>query len=172
MRAVRRWFLRVLALVALAGVAYGIYTIVSEGLDDGATGSPVEPALEALAESQATLGERLERLRPGREAPRLLPAIRAAQRDQEKAVAALRRAQARKRDIPDEEQHEDALGAEFDYLDALGSSTRNRRSGLLKTVGERAQTAKDAFTELPGSHGVEDGIRGTQSFIAWARARR
>ena len=66
----------------------------------------------------------------------------------------------------------DALGAEFDYLDAIGSVTRTPRSGLLKTIGNRAQAAKDAFTDLPDSQDVEDGIRGTQAFIAWARARR
>ena len=54
----------------------------------------------------------------------------------------------------------------------MGSVARNRHSALLKQVGDRAQTAKDAFIRLPDSQGVEDGIRGTQAFIAWARARR
>ncbi len=175
MRALRRWFLRVLALAALLGVAYGVVRIVDEGTkDDGAGGAKtaLEPALKAQAKSQAALADRLERLRPGREAPRLLPAIRAASRDQAKAVKAVRRRQARKQDIPHENELEAALGAEFDYLDALGSVARNPRSGLLKKVGDRAQAAKDAFADLPDSQDVEDGIRGTQNFIAWARARR
>jgi hypothetical protein len=84
----------------------------------------------------------------------------------------LRRRQAKKLAVPHEHELNDALGAEFDYLDALGSAARNRRSRLLKTVGTRAQAAKDAFADLPDSQHVEDGIRGTQAFIAWARARR
>jgi hypothetical protein len=172
-RAVRRWFLRVLALAALAGVAYGVVRIVQEGTkDDGPKTAALEPALKALSGSQAALADRLERLRPGRAAPKLLPAIRAASRDQAKAVKAVRRRQAHKQSVPNEDELEDALGAEFDYLDALGSVTRNPRSGLLKTVGNRAQAAKDAFTDLPDSQDVEDGVRGTQNFIAWARERR
>ncbi len=173
MRAFRRWFLRFLALVALVGVAYGVYRIVDDGLeDDGPEVGAIKPALVKLAESQEALADRLERLKPGREAPRLRPAIRAARRDRAKAVSALRERQAKKLEVPHEDDLNDALGAEFDYLDALGSVARNRHSGLLKTVGDRAQKAKDAFTDLPDSQNVEDGIRGTQAFIAWARARR
>lgn len=173
MRTFRRWFLRFLALVALFGVGYGVYTIIDEGLkDDGSEVNAITPALRKLATSQEALGKRLERLVPGRAAPRLLPALRAARRDQEAAVRALRRRQAEKRKVPDENELSAALGAEFDYLDAVGSVARNRRSGLLKKVGDRAQAAKDAFTDLPDSQDVEDGIRGTQAFIAWAKARR
>ena len=75
-------------------------------------------------------------------------------------MTALRRRQAASSDVPHEHELEDALGAEFDYLDALGSVARNRRSPLFKTLGDRAQAAKDAFTELPDSQDVEDGIRG------------
>ncbi len=173
MRAFRRWFLRFLALVALVGVAYGVYRIVDEGLkDDGPEVNAIQPALKDLAKAQEALAQRLERLKPGRDAPRLLPAVRAARHDQEAAVKALRRRQAKKLDVPHENELNEALGAEFDYLDAIGSVARNRRSGLFKTVGNRAQAAKDAFADLPDSQDVEDGIRGTQAFIAWARARR
>lgn len=172
MRAVRRWVLRLLAVLALGGVTYGVVRIVSEGRGgEPAATTAVVPALKALADSQDALAARLDRLRPGREAPRLLPAIRAVRHDQERVVKAVRRRQARRQDVANQDQLEQALGAEFDYLDALGSVARNRRSRLLKTVGDRAQAAKDAFTKLPGSQGVEDGIRGTQRFIAWARAR-
>jgi hypothetical protein len=173
-RTFRRWFLRLIALVALVGVGYGVYTIVKEGTkDDGKKdASAIEPALKKLAKSQEALAGRLDKLTPGRAAPKLAPAIRVARHDQEAAVTALRRRQAKHLDIPDESQLQDALGAEFDYLDALGSVTHNRHSSLLKSVGDRAQAAKDAFTDLTDSQGVEDGIRGTQAFIAWARARR
>jgi hypothetical protein len=173
-RAVRRWVLRLLALLALGGVAYGVYTIVREGTEGGsrADRGPIQPALANLADSQEALAVRLEALRPGRRAPRLLPAIRAALRDREDVVAALHRRQAEDEPIPDEGQLGAALGAEFDYLDALASVARNRRSPLLRPLGGRAETAKDAFAKLPDSAGVEDGIRGTQAFIAWARARR
>jgi hypothetical protein len=173
-RAVRRWLLRFLALLALGGVGYGVYTIVREGTEgvDHATRGPIQPALENLADSQEALAVRLDNLKPRRKAPRLLPAIRVALRDRDGAVAALHKRQAEHKAIPDEGKLDDALGAEFDYLDALASVARNRRSPLIRSLGDRAQAAKDAFTKLPDSAGIEDGIRGTQAFLAWARARR
>ncbi|MEA2124787.1 MAG: hypothetical protein QOI80_1569 [Solirubrobacteraceae bacterium] len=173
MRAVRRWLLRLLALLALGGVTYGVITIVKEGTkDDGPTRSSIQPALEDLAASQEALAVRLESLRPRHTAPKLLPAIRAVRRDREAVLKEVRRRQEKRQAIPDKRKLDDALAAEFDYLDALGSVTRNRRSPLIRSVDDRAQTAKDAFIDLPDSAGVEDGIRGTQSFLAWARARR
>ena len=173
MRAVRRWLLRLLALLALGGVGYGVYTIVREGTEgvDHASRGPIQPALENLADSQEALAVRLENLRPGRKAPRLLPAVRVALRDRDGAVAALHKRQAEHQPIPDERKLDDALGAEFDYLDALASVAHNRHSPLIRSLADRAQTAKDKFTDLPDSAGVEDGIRGTQGFLAWARAR-
>lgn len=173
MASLRRWFLRFLALVALVGVGVGVYRILEQGLKDGGReASAIAPALQALATSQEKVAQRLERLKPGRSAPRLLPAIRAARADQVAAVEALRRRQAKRLPVPNEKELNAALDAEYDYLDALGSVARNRRSGLAKAVGDRAQAAKDAFTNLSDSQGVEAGIRGTQAFIAWARARR
>lgn len=169
----RRWVLRVLAVVALAGVSYGVVRIVQEGTNDaGAEFAPLEPALKRLSASQAALGGRLERLRPGQGGKQLTVVLRRTQRAQERAVAVLRERQADKLDVPDEDELADALAAEFDYLDALVTVTRKPRSKLLGSVGDRAQAAKDAFTELPDSAGVEDGISGTQAFIAWARSRR
>jgi len=168
----RRWLLRLLALLALAAVSYGVYAIVREGTQDvGAERSTLQPALKRLGASQARLGRRLDELRPGRPPGKVPAALRATQRDQEAAVRALRALRAKGEAVPDEIRLADALGAEFDYLDALRSALTNARSPLLKAVGDRAQTAKDAFTELPDSAGVEDGIVGTQAFIAWARAR-
>lgn len=174
MRAVRRWLLRLLALLALGGVAYGVYSIVKEGTKgvNHASRGPIQPALENLADSQEALAVRLENLKPGRRAPRLARAIRTALRDRDGAVAALHKRQTEHKAIPDERKLDEALGAEFDYLDALASVARNRRSPLLKSVGDRAEAAKEAFSKLPDSAGVEDGIRGTQAFLAWARARR
>jgi hypothetical protein len=172
-RAVRRWLLRFLALVALVGVSYGVYTIVKEGTkDDGPSRSSIQPALEDLATSQEQLAVRLEALRPRHVAPKLLPAIRAVRRKREAVLAEVRKRQEARKPIPDKGKLDDALAAEFDYLDALGSVTRNDHSPLLKEVGDRAETAKDAFIDLPDSAGVEDGIRGTQGFVTWARARR
>jgi hypothetical protein len=165
--------LRFLALLALGGVAYGVYTIVKEGTQgDHASRGPIQPALANLADSQEALAVRLENLKPRRRAPRLLRAVHAALRDRDGAVAALHKRQSDHQPIPDERRLDAALGAEFDYLDALASVARNRRSPLIRSLAHRAQAAKDAFTKLPDSAGVEDGIRGTQAFLAWARARR
>jgi hypothetical protein len=171
-RAFRRWLLRFLALLALGGVSYGIYEIVKSGTEGKeVTRGPVQAALTRLADRQEALAVRLENLVPGRKAPRLPAAIRRTSRAQEAVVVAVRRRQAAKQPIPDKRKLDDALGAEFDYLDALGAVARNPRSPLIRAVGERAETALDTFAELPDSAGVEDGIRGTQAFLAWARAR-
>ncbi len=174
MRVVRRWVLRFLALLALGGVAYGVYTIVKEGTEGGSDASrgAIQPALVNLADSQESLAVLLDNLRPGRRAPRLVPAIRDALRDRDGVVAALHKRRAEDTPIPDERRLDEALGAEFDYLDALLSVARHRRSPLIRRLADRAQVAKDAFADLPDSAGVEDGIRGTQAFLAWARARR
>lgn len=173
MRAFRRWLLRFVALLALVGVGYAVYTIVKEGTeDDGKPANSIRPALEALANRQERLGAQMDALRPRRPAPKLLKALRATRRAQEAAVKAERRRQIKKLPIDDKGKLDDALGAEFDYLDAVGAIIRDPRSKLLKSVDDRAQTALDAFIELPDSAGVEDGIRGTQNFIVWAKARR
>jgi hypothetical protein len=169
---IRRWLRRLLALVALGGVTYGIVQIVSSGTKGG--GSPkaaLNPQLRALAAGQEALAVRLENLRPGHVAPRLLPAIRRARHRQTALVVALHRLDARNQPVRNEGLLQDALDAEFDYLDALGSVARSRHSPLIKVVGDRAQKANDAFTALPDSAGVENGIRGTQAFLTWARAR-
>lgn len=167
----RRRLLRLVALVALAGVVYGVYTIVRDGTDAGPGRAPaIGPALSDLASSQQKLGARLEALRPGRPGRAAENAVAATENDMAAAVAVLRR-----RQTADESEGgalQDALGAEFDYLDAVGSVLRNRRSPLLKSLATRAQDAKDAFTALPDSEGVEDGIHGTTALLKWARARR
>ena len=174
MRALRRWVLRLLALAALAGVGYGVYVIVSEGTEDhGASRGPIQPALEKLAAAQEKLGAGLEALRPGDDPGPVKGALESAQSAHETAVRAFRRRQdSEDEEIPDEARLETALGAEFDYLDALRSVLTNRRSPLLRRLGTRAQDALDAFEALPDSAGVEEGVRGTQAMIAWARARR
>ena len=169
---IRRWLIRLLALAALAGVGYGVYTIVREatGSTEGERGA-VQPALRKLATAQERLGARLESLTPGQAAGPLGGLLRACQRAHERAVRAFRREQDGAEPVADEEEIDAALGAEFDYLDALRSALVNRNSPLLRELGDRAQRAKDAFTALPDSEGVEDGIHGTQAFIEWARAR-
>jgi hypothetical protein len=172
-RTFRRWFLRLLALAALCGVGYAAYTIIKEGTkDDKPAASQIAPALKKLAASQLSLGNKLDHLVPGRKSSNLLGAIKTARKDQEAVVSELRRRQSKKLDTPDEADLDDALGAEFDYLDAVNSVARNSKSKLLKSLANRAQAAKDAFTKLPDSQGVEDGVKGTQAFLTWARARR
>lgn len=173
MRALRRWILRLLALAALVGVGYGVYVIVTEGTEDsGGSRGPVQPALERLSSAQEKLGARAEILRAGDSGGRVTAALRETQRAHENAVRVFRERRAGQKEIPDEADLDAALGAEFDYLDALRSVLANRRSPLLGDLGNRAQKANEAFTKLSDSAGVEDGIRGTQALILWARARR
>ncbi len=172
MRRVRRWFLRVIALAALVAVGYGVYTIVREGTKDSpATRGPVQGALKQLSGTQEKLGARLEELRPGDSAGGVEGALRRTQRAYENAVEKLRAEKERPGEIPDEAALDDALGKEFDYLDALRSALTNFRSPLLRSLGDRAQAAFDSFSDLPDSEGVEEGIRGTQAFLAWAKGR-
>ncbi len=169
----QRWLARLLAVVALGGVSYAVVTIIRDGTEGAASG-PVSlaPQLRALAKSQAALARALESLRPGRSPKQALAALRATRRDQVAAVAALRKRGTASEPSADQRQLEAALGAEFDYLDAVGSVLRDRRSPLLKSLGNRAEAAKDAFTDVEDSVGVEDGIYGTTALRQWARARR
>ncbi len=173
MRTFRRWMLRLLALAALAGVGYGVYAIVRDGAEQSrATRGPVQPALVDLSAAQEKLGARMEVLRAGASGGRVRAALRGTQRARDRAVERFRARRQLPDPIPDEDKIDVALGAHFDYLDALRSVMTNRRSPLLRELAKRAQKAKDAFTDLPDSGGVEDGIRGTQAFLIWARARR
>lgn len=169
----QRWLLRLVAVAALAGVAYGVVTIVRSGTEGKSSGAPgLTPQLTRLATSQKALAGRLEALRPGRSPKQALAALRAVRRDQVAAVGGLRRRQAGGARLAEERRVQDALGAEFDYLDAVGSVLRNRGGPLLKSLGKRAETAKAAFTALEDSARVEDGIHGTTALTQWAQARR
>ncbi|MGI8624389.1 MAG: hypothetical protein ACR2NB_13120 [Solirubrobacteraceae bacterium] len=168
----RRWLARLAAVLALAGVAYGVYTIVRTGTEAHSRG-PSAPAAQvaALGRSQEALAKRLEALRPGRSAKPARVALRAVQDDRGVAMVALRRRRTAGKPAIDDRPLQGALGAELDYLDAVGSVLRDPRSPLLKSVGTRAEAAKRAFTALPDSAGVAAGIRGTTALVTWAKAQ-
>ncbi len=169
----RRWLARLLALVALAGVAYAVVTIVRDGTGpEPGTASAVAPALAKLSKAQERLAVTLDALKPGRSASVAKAALRRVQADRQAVVAALRQSQAGRQKVDDATTLQDALGAEFDYLDAVDAVLHSPRSKLLKGLGNRAEKAKTAFTNLADSAGVQDGIRGTTALTAWARARR
>ncbi len=128
-------------------------------------------ALKKLSVAQGKLGSRLDELRPGASASTVKVALTGTQRALDSAQGAFRDRRDESEPIPDEAEIDAALGAEFDYLDAMRSTLTNFRSPLLPKLASRAQKAFDAFTALPDSEGVEEGIRGTQSFLVWARAR-
>ena len=119
------------------------------------------------------LGARLEELR-GRAhgaAARRKVALRGAARGGARARGRGARSE-RARTIPDEAELEDALGAEFDYLDALRSvAAQLRAPARCGELGDRAQAAIDAFTALPDS-ASEDGIRGRRRPRRGPRAGR
>ncbi len=168
----RRWLARLLALAALAGVTYAVVAIVRDGTDaTSSRDSVVAPALGKLSRSQERLAVTLEALKPGRSPRAAKTALKRVHADHKAVVSALRRSRTEKHKVDNAAALQDALGAEFDYLDGVDAVLRNPRSKLLTGLGNRAEKAKAAFTKLPGSAGVEDGIRGTTALTNWARAR-
>jgi hypothetical protein len=166
---VRRWLLRLLALLALAACGVGLYVIVRESTDSG----PAKPAtigaeLDALAASSRTLAGRLARLRPDGPTARALEAVDEARGDRGAAVTALR-LKGEKGPVEAEAALRAALRAEDRYLAAVGRVLRNPEALVVDKVPTRAKRAKAAFAKLPDDRGVGRTIRAWQRLTAYAR---
>jgi len=152
---------RVLVVVAFGGVVYGLVTIIGEGTGGGDEPPAVRDELEDLQSAAEALAVRLEDLRRGDRPPR---------RQARRALTAQRAAVRALGDDPDRAL-EDALNAEFDWLDGVNTVLRNPSTRLLGSLGERGEAAIDAFEDLDDDHGLARTIRGVASLTRWAEAQ-
>jgi hypothetical protein len=141
--------------------------------DDDAGGRPaLQLELTNLQKSGEELASDLETLAPSGGGTQAADAAHRAIADQKKAIAALHHRQEKGDDTPQEAETQAALNAEFDWLDGVETVLRNPRSPVLKALGERGETAIDAFDRLDEDRGVGLTIRGVAKLTAWAKAHR
>jgi hypothetical protein len=166
---IRRWILRLLALVALCACGVGVYVIVREATEEGpAEVITLRAELAQLAGSHEELSSRLGRLRPDGPTAAALEAVDEARGDRATAAAALR---SKREDgaVQAQEQLATALKADDRYLAAVGRVLRSPEAPAAQKLGARAKRAKTAFAKLPDDQGVAEAIRGWRRLAAYAR---
>jgi hypothetical protein len=165
---IRRWILRLLALLALAACGVGVYVIVREATEDGPPEVvTLRAELATMAASAGELADRLGRLRPNGPTAQALEALDEARGDRAAAVAALRT----KREDGDVQAGAElaaALRADDRYLAGVGRVLRRPEELAAVRLAARAKRAKAAFAKLPDDRGVGDTIRGWRRLAAYA----
>jgi hypothetical protein len=150
-----------IALLALALPIVLLASILSSHADRAPAAPSLAPQLARLQASGARVATELASWHRGHSARKPLAAVRAAIAD-ERAVARWVRAQRRSGQLPEDLRLDNALGADYDYLDALGSSLPNPRSLLRFELAARAQRARAALAAVPGGADVAATVRGWQ----------
>ena len=165
---IRRWILRLLALLALAACGVGVYVIVREATEDGpAEVVTLRAELAQVAASGGALADELGRLRPNGPTARALEALDEARGDRAAAAAALR---AKREDgaVEAEDALASALRADDRYLGAVGRVLRRPETLAAVHLRARAERAKAAFAKLPDDRGAGGAIRGWRRLAAYA----
>ncbi|HVL96846.1 MAG TPA: hypothetical protein VM266_13390 [Solirubrobacteraceae bacterium] len=163
---------RTTAILALLMCAMAVYVVVF----DASSAPPAEAAgaatsqLERLQGANARLSRALAGLRTGVSARPVRDAVHAAMREQKAVSKWVRSANADGRLEPDV-RLDNALQANFEYLDAVGSLLANPRSRLRGELPERARRAEAAFGALPAPAGLPATVRGWERLEAYAKAR-
>jgi hypothetical protein len=166
---VRRWILRLLALLALAACGVGLYLIVKETTKSG----PAKPAtlheeLAQMAASSQELSRRLKRLRPDGPTAGALEVLDEASGDRATAAAALR-SQRAKGPVQADAELGAALRADARYLAAVGRVLRKPEAAVAARLAARARRAKAAFAKLPDDRGMARSIKNWQRLTAYAK---
>src|SRR3954468_23093025 len=166
---IRRWILRLLALLALAACGVGVYLMVREATrEDPAKPATLQEELAQMAASSRELSGRLRRLRPDGPTARALEALDEARGDRATAVAALRTKRA-EGVVQADAALGAALRADDRYLTAVGRVLRKPEAPVAAQLGARARRAKAAFARLPDDQGVARTIKNWQRLAAYAQ---
>lgn len=165
--------MRLLVVVAFGGVVFGLITIIQEGTAGGEDDEPPALAdeLEGLQSASEQLAQQLDLLRPSTDGTRARRLARRALAAQRRAVTALNDVQAADGEIDQERETEDALNADFDWLDGVHTVLRRPGSPLAADVGARGEAAIDAFEALDDDYDIAGTIRGAAALTEWARAQ-
>ena len=160
----RKWFARLIAVIALAGAGVGIYVaITSVKTKHEVTESEARDAMTQLGELNSDLATRLKALKAG-DSPR------AAQESAHAASVATRKLDA---DV----SRDGDLGvtvhavfkAELTYVDAVGSTLYNPRSALRGRINEFAIALRQALQNVPG--GQPRLIAGGANLVVYSKRR-
>lgn len=158
------WIARGIALLALLAAAGGVlYVLSSVESTDELTVEETQDHMTRLNAANARLSGLLEALEPGAS-----PA---------EAQAAVREAADLTRELLDDTPAEGSLsdrmrgtlGAELDYLDALGSTLNNPRSALRATIGPKQIVLREQVKSTPG--GDVEVISGGAELVAFSKSR-
>jgi hypothetical protein len=166
---VRRWLLRLLALLALAACGVGVYVIVRESTKhEPAKAATLHEELSQMAASSRALSARLVRLKPDGPTERALAALDEARGDRATAAASLR-AKRQEGPVQAAAALAKALRADDRYLVAVGRVLRKPEAPVVTQLATRAKRARTAFARLPDDRGVARTIRGWRQLTAYAR---
>jgi hypothetical protein len=160
---------RVLSLSALVVCVAAFVGILVQGAPKAPASATGRPEVERLEVSAARLAAELAALRPGTSAQRARRALHAAVADNRAVAFAIRRAEAA--GLLRDERLANAVDAQREYLDALGSSLSNPRSPLLRHLADRARRVRAAFASLPGAGGLQRTISGWQRLATTTASR-
>ena len=169
-RRLRRWFLRLIALVALAACAAGVYYIVHDAKGSGSGDAKLlSTELSSMQVTHAILAQRLDRLRPAASGGGVRSALDDARADTSAATAALQASDGGASATAVARLHA-ALHADRRYLRAVALVlTHPTRAGAAK-LPALADAARSAFAALPRPSGLPATFHGYRRLSAYARA--
>ena len=156
---------RALSLSALVICIVAFAANLLQGAPKAPAAATGRPQVERLEVSAARLATELAALHAGESAQAARRALHAAVADNATIASALKRAEAA--GLPADERLVNAVDAQSEYLDAVGSVLSNPRSPLRRAVAERARRVQAAFTALPGAGGLPRTISGWQRITEW-----
>jgi len=169
-RRLRRWFLRLIALVALAACAAGVYYIV-HGAKHPATsdGKLLSNELSAMQVTHAILAERLDRLQPKGSVGGVRSALQEARADTAAAMAALQAGDGGASSAAVARAHA-ALHADRRYLHQIALVLAHPSRAAAARLRALATAAGSAFAALPRPSGLPATFHGYRQLAAYARA--
>lgn len=160
----RVWIARVAAVLALLAAAGGVLLVLSSvEPTDELTVAEAQAMTTELNQANARLSGLLEALTPGASPAEAQESVRAA------ADLTRRLLDETPREGSLSDRMRAALGAELDYLDALGSTLNNPRSPLRATIGPKQVVLREQIKSTPG--GDVEVISGGQELVAYSRSR-
>lgn len=162
---------RALSVAALALCVAALASILLDGVARApAAGDATITGVERLEASSARLARLTSGLGDATSARSVRRAIRATIAANASVSAELKRATAAA--MPVDPRLPNALQADYEYLDALGSVLVNPRSPLRHQLAERARRARAAFGALRRHGSLPQTVAGWRRVAAYAAARR
>jgi hypothetical protein len=161
---------RVLSISALALCIAAFVAILLDGAAKAPAAAGSRPQLERLEASAGRVARTLASLRTTDSARSARDAVRRALADNRAVDGWLKRVEAT--GLHADPRLGNAVEAQYEYLDAIGSLLVNPRSLLAGELAARATRARAAFASLGERSALPASVRGWQRVAARAAARR